>query len=315
MGRCRAVGARGARGRGREPGGRVAGRGGARGSACGRGWRLVQRARSGQPRQAAPKSDLPGASDRAGDPVRAGHRVVVAVSSMVKSSRVNPPVIAGRSGQGLTTGVCPAASSRGQRVAGGVGRVGQHLDRLGVAGSGHLEQGDADGGVAVGGAGGPGQRAALVISPVSGSTTDVGLEAVLAALAGLVGVAGVGSTVEIIRSGATWRAIRHRPSVPSEPSAGSTSWPATSASNATASAARLEPVAAGWRASIPASTASRRPPAPRPARRARPGHPRRSRACPAGSSHARRAGRDLRDRSRCRRGPRGRPGGSRRSAG
>ncbi len=38
------------------------------------------------------------------------------------------------------------------------------------------------------------------------------------------------STVEITRSGATFRAIRHRPSVPSEPSAGSTSCPATSAS-------------------------------------------------------------------------------------
>ena len=50
-------------------------------------------------------------------------------------------------------------------------------------------------------------------------------------------MAGSGSTVEITRSGATRWAMRHRPSVPSEPSTGSTSWPAISASSATASAA------------------------------------------------------------------------------
>ena len=46
-----------------------------------------------------------------------------------------------------------------------------------------------------------------------------------------------GSTVEITRSGATRRAMRHRPSVPSEPCAGSTSWSATRASSPSASAA------------------------------------------------------------------------------
>ena len=61
------------------------------------------------------------------------------------------------------------------------------------------------------------------------------------------------STVEITRSGATFRAIRHRPSRPSEPSAGSTSCPATSASNATAAAAGL--VAARSRP-VPVSAAS-----------------------------------------------------------
>jgi len=45
------------------------------------------------------------------------------------------------------------------------------------------------------------------------------------------------STVLITRSGATLRAIRHRPSVPSESSAGSTSCPATRASRPKASAA------------------------------------------------------------------------------
>jgi hypothetical protein len=45
------------------------------------------------------------------------------------------------------------------------------------------------------------------------------------------------STVEITRSPATLRAIRHRPSVPSDPCAGSTSCPATSASSPSASAA------------------------------------------------------------------------------
>jgi hypothetical protein len=45
-----------------------------------------------------------------------------------------------------------------------------------------------------------------------------------------------GSTVLITRSGATFRAMRHRPLVPSLPSAGSTSCPATSASRPSASA-------------------------------------------------------------------------------
>ncbi len=60
------------------------------------------------------------------------------------------------------------------------------------------------------------------------------------------------STAGITRSGATFRAMRHRPSVPSLPSAGSTSCPATSASRPSASAAT------GSRsgASGPASTAS-----------------------------------------------------------
>jgi len=60
------------------------------------------------------------------------------------------------------------------------------------------------------------------------------------------------STVLITRSGATFRAIRHRPPVPSESSAGSTSCPATSASRPSASAAAASrPGASG-----PASSAS-----------------------------------------------------------
>ena len=103
-------------------------------------------------------------------------------------------------------------------------------------------------------------RAVLVISPVSGSTTTWALNPSWGRSRDLWACRASGSTVEIIRSGATWRAMRHRPSVPSEPSAGSTSWPATSASNATASAARASsPWPSGWRASIPASTASASP--------------------------------------------------------
>src|SRR5712691_1185396 len=45
------------------------------------------------------------------------------------------------------------------------------------------------------------------------------------------------STVEMVRSSATLRAIRHRPPVPSEPPAGSTSCPATRASSPSADAA------------------------------------------------------------------------------
>ena len=63
------------------------------------------------------------------------------------------------------------------------------------------------------------------------------------------------STVLITRSGATLRAIRHRPSVPSDPCAGSTSCPATSASRPSASAAASSRSGAPSAASS-ASTAS-----------------------------------------------------------
>ena len=58
--------------------------------------------------------------------------------------------------------------------------------------------------------------------------------AVAAGLWRLAGVPRLGITVDTTRSSATLRAMRHRPSVPSDPSAGSTSCPATSASKARA---------------------------------------------------------------------------------
>ena len=85
-------------------------------------------------------------------------------------------------------------------------------------------------------------NAAAVVNPVSGSTTRWALNPSRRFSRDLRVCRDSGSTVEITRSGATFRAIRHRPSVPSDPSAGSTSCPATKAKIATASAA-LPPAA------------------------------------------------------------------------
>ena len=66
----------------------------------------MQRERSGQVRQAAPKTTW-----RDGGMVRvipAGQVTVPACSSTAKSSRVNPPSTAGCTGLGLITARCPA---------------------------------------------------------------------------------------------------------------------------------------------------------------------------------------------------------------
>ena len=76
-----------------------------------------------------------------------------------------------------------------------------------------------------------------VISPVSGSAATCPRNPSRRLDLHLRVCRACGSTVLITRSGATLRAIRHRPSVPSLPSAGSTSCPATSASSPSASAA------------------------------------------------------------------------------
>ncbi len=69
----------------------------------------MQRARIGQPRQAAPKvTERRGAIGRV---IPFGQVTVPAASSTVKSSRVNPPGTVGRSGHGLITAVCPACCS------------------------------------------------------------------------------------------------------------------------------------------------------------------------------------------------------------
>ena len=69
----------------------------------------VQRCRSGQPRQARPKVTI--RVRLIGLVTPFGQVAVPAASSTVKSSRVNPPGMARRSGAGLITAVCPAASS------------------------------------------------------------------------------------------------------------------------------------------------------------------------------------------------------------
>ena len=107
---------------------------------------VVQRARSGQPRQAAPK--VTARVRLIGRVIPFGQVAVPAASSTVKSSRVNPPGTAGRSGQGLITARVPGGGQGGERVAGAVGGVAEHLHRPGdavVVG----QQRDPDGGVAV----------------------------------------------------------------------------------------------------------------------------------------------------------------------
>ncbi len=94
----------------------------------------VHRAHSGQLRPAAPKTAW-----RAGVRVRvvpAGQVTVPAASSTVKSSMVNAPATAGRSGPGLLTAVCPASARAARGVVGAVGAVTRDLE--GGPGSGSL---------------------------------------------------------------------------------------------------------------------------------------------------------------------------------
>ncbi len=96
-----------------------------------------------------------------------------------------------------------------------------------------------------------------VISPVSGSTTRWAVNPSVRRCTVLCACRASGSTVEMTRSAVTRRAICHRPSVPSLSSAGSTSWPATSASKASASAARGSSSCSGrWPSSRCASPTS-----------------------------------------------------------
>ena len=69
----------------------------------------VHRARRGQSRQGAPNVAVPLAVICRVCP--AGQVTVPVVVSMVKSSAVNPPGTAGRSGIGLITAVWPASAS------------------------------------------------------------------------------------------------------------------------------------------------------------------------------------------------------------
>ena len=62
---------------------------------------VVHQGRSGQPAQAAPKATA--RAGLIGRVMPAGQVTVPACSSMVKSSAVNPPGTAGRSGPGLIT--------------------------------------------------------------------------------------------------------------------------------------------------------------------------------------------------------------------
>jgi hypothetical protein len=74
---------------------------------------VVQRSRSGQPRQAAPKVTWRRAVT--GRVMPAGQVTVPAASSGMKSSRVYPPGTAGVSGCGFITASCPAAARAARR--------------------------------------------------------------------------------------------------------------------------------------------------------------------------------------------------------
>ena len=98
--------------------------------------------------------------------------------------------------------------------------------------------------VRVPGARGPGQ---LLIGddPGLGGGGHMGAVAVPAGLGRLRVCRASGPFTEITLSSATFRAIRHRPSVPSLPSADSTSRPATRASSATADSGATQPCGPG----------------------------------------------------------------------
>ena len=99
--------------------------------------------------------------------IPAGQVTVPAWVSMLKSSMVNPPAIAGRSGIGLITAVCPCSARCCAELAGAVGGVAEHLDAARLAGEqpgGGLGVADVAGG-----------QLAAVMSPVSGSTATCAL--------------------------------------------------------------------------------------------------------------------------------------------
>ncbi len=156
-----------------------------------------------------------GGGDGAGHTVRAGHRVVVVDG---ESSMVKPPATAGRSGKGFDDRFVPGSGQLRAGLPGSVGGIGQHLHRAGLGG----QQVRADGGITTARTG-RFRQFAVGDDPGVRFDGDVGLEAVLAAVHRLVGVPGVRVDHRMTRSGATRRAICHRPSVPSEPSTGSTS--------------------------------------------------------------------------------------------
>ena len=91
-------------------------------SSTGRLWRWCSGARSGQPAHSRAEGDRPVRAHRPGVPGRAGDGAGRS-SSMVKSSRVNPPGTAGRSGLGLITVSCPAVPVGGAGLPAAVGRV------------------------------------------------------------------------------------------------------------------------------------------------------------------------------------------------
>jgi hypothetical protein len=152
------------------------------------------------------------------------------VSVMVNSSTVNPPATAGVSGGGLITVLCPAwaaawrsSPAAAQSPYASTGSGSSASNRIATAESVFSSPQAL-------------VSSPPVVSPVVGSMPRWARKPSRRAAGDLRLCRVAGSTVEITRSGTTRRAMRHRPSVPSEPSAGSTSCPATKASNATACA-------------------------------------------------------------------------------
>ena len=210
---------------------------------------VVHRSRSGQSRQATPNTTCRAVVIRRVSP--AGQVAVPASSSTVKSSTVNPPGTGGRSGIGLIDRDVPGIGQRGPGLPGAVGGIAEHAQHLAglVRAARHRprRRGCRAPAALV--------SAQSVMMPVSGSTATWALKPSWRRCTVLCACRASGSTTEITRSAATWRAIRHDPSGASTPSAGhSTSWPATNASNATACAALASSGSAWITASSPSAS-------------------------------------------------------------
>ena len=259
---------------------------------------LVQRARSGQSRQAAPKVAVRVRVIGRVSLVRAGHRAGRLVDGELVEGE---PAVHGRAQRPRLDdrGVPGLRPGRGQQLAGAVGRIAQHLDRVGFLG----QQLDADRGVGVLRPGGRGQRAAGD-DPGVRLDLHVRLVAVLVAGAGLVRVPGLGI------NGGDHPLRGHLPGDPPAPVGAVRALGRfhVLAGHQRQQRHRLRGLRRRARRRAGARAAGAHPrPARRPAAPGRRDRPRRSPACPArgsrGPSSARRS-------PRRRRARRGRPGGS-----
>ena len=231
--RCRRPSPRGRRAAGHRAGA---------GRACGRSCRWCTEAQRAVAAGGAEGGD-PGAAERDGAP--GGQVTVPACSLTAKSSMVSPPLTGACSGLGLITPGARRERSRraGPRCVGRIAVPGKRLPAAVTASPGAAASA-SPAGAGPGTAPGPGgqellcdRRVGVVLPGGLGQLLigdDPGLRVrgevrrypSRRASGDLRVCRASGSTVLITRSAATLRAIRHRPSVPSLPSAGSTSCPA-----------------------------------------------------------------------------------------